>query len=509
MNNTDFQNLILSWQDPTKFLKYVWVEDLEHYGMTKFKPYPASIDLWKTYLSNRFVLVLKPRQIGISWTFASIFCWKMVTKPMSRTLIISKGDDEAKEFLSHVKFIFLNLLTGTEWEGNPPTNWRLDPDSTQTIGLKWDTRGSVSEVIALPCTGTSGTSYTATDVFCDEWDKWRTTGTGISIQEQSYSALKPTIDRTGGHLCGCTTSEILEPESYFKHLWRGAKCGDNAFVPRFYDATYHPKYSLQWFEDIKHEYAGKDYQRRQDYPMTEDEALTPPGEERIFPGADKLLDEARNYTWTQEKPWVHILYPFVSDWRYVAGADVASGHGADYSVLTIIGTKGLTSEVVAVIRTKTHTTNEFASEIYNVCERYHFPLLAVERNAMGVSVVDDLVAMRYPRLYFKDENARKANKPGIVTGQSARQRGPSEEGEKWIWKLAKDINAGILKSHFVPQIEELRDFYWIDNKAQSRKGMNDDCVMSLAIANLLVGKARYDAMPRIKFTSSRPYALKP
>ncbi len=494
MNAADFQQLILSWQDPRVFLKYVWVEDLEHYGMTKFKPYPASIDLWKTYLQNRFVLVLKPRQIGISWTFASIYCWKMVTKAMSRTLIISKGDDEAKKFLSHVKFIFSNLLNGTPWEGQPPLNWRLDPDSTQTIGIQWDkSKNLCSEVIALPCTGTSGTSYTATDVFCDEWDKWRTTGTDVSIQSQSYSALKPTIDRTGGHLCGCSTSEILEPESFFKDLWRKSKIGENPFVPRFYDVTYHPLYSPEWFDAIKLEYSGRDYQRRQDYPVSEDEALTPPGEERIFPGADRLLDESRNYTWTQEKPWVHILYPFVSGWRYVAGADVASGHGQDYSVLTIIGQKGLDSAVCAVIRTKTHTTNEFASEIYNVCERYHFPLLSVERNAMGVSVVDDLVAMKYPRLYFKDENARKQNKPGITTGQSARQRGPSEEGEKWIWKLAKDINSGILKTHFVPMIEELRDFYWIDNKAQSRRGMNDDTVMSLAIANLLVGKSTGEA----------------
>jgi len=34
----------------------------------------------------------------------------------------------------------------------------------------------------------------------------------------------------------------------------------------------------------------------------------------------------------------------------------------------------------------------------------------------------------------------------------------------------------------------LSDFYWIDGKAQSRKGVNDDCVMSLAIANLLLRK---------------------
>ena len=196
------------------------------------------------------------------------------------------------------------------------------------------------------------------------------------------------------------------------------------------------------------------------------------------------------------------MQPFVAGWRYVAGADVASGHGADFSVLSIIGQKGLDSKVVRVIRSKDLTTYEFAQEIYRACEDYNFPLLAVERNAMGVSVVDDLVRMRYPRLYFKDENAMKKGKPGVDTGQNARMQGPSEEGEKWIWKLAEAVNGGTLKTTFAPQVAELQDFYWIDGKAQARG--HDDTVMSLAIANLLLTKTRtYGTMPKVRVTYSR------
>lgn len=486
MKQEDFQNLLISWQNPRKFLEHVWVSDPEHFSLTKFQLWPAAVDLWQTYLKHRFVMVLKPRQIGISWTFASIYAWKMVTVPMSRTLLISKGEAEARELLSHIRFIWKNLLTGTPFEGKQP-GWELNPDSAGTIGIQWDVDKEIqSDVIALPCTATSGTGYTATDVFCDEWDKWPQAAGDLSLQEQAYSSLKPTVDRTRGHLCGCSTSELLNPGSFFKYLWHKE---DSGFEKRFYPVTKHPLYTPEWFENICKEYAGKDHLRRQDYPMTEEEALTPPGEERIFPGADLLFDEAKNHTFRQEKPWVHVLYPFVSGWRYVAGADVASGHGSDYSVLSIIGTKGLSSEVVAVIRSKTLTTSEFAREIYQLCEKYNFPLLAIERNAMGVSVVDELVAMKYPRLFFKDDNAKESNKPGVTTGQAARQRGPNETGETWIWRLAQAINAGTLKTYFPPQIQELRDFYWIDNKAQARKGMNDDTVMSLAISNLLVGKA--------------------
>ena len=504
MNQQDFQNLIVSWNDPDRFLDHVWVEDLEHFGMTKFRRWPASVDLWETYLNNRFVVVLKPRQMGGSWAFASIYCWRMVTRPMSRTLIISKGDKEAKEFLSHVRFIWTNLLNGTEFEKAPPASWRLWPDSSEEIGMVWDKdRDIKSEVIALPCTGTAGTSYTATDVFCDEWDKWRSANGSMSIQEQSYSALKPPIDRTKGHFCGCSTADVMEPDSFFKHIWHGAKSGDNPFVPRFYDVTYHPLYTPQWFEDICKEYAGKDYLRRQDYPVTEDEALTPPSEERIFT-VDHLREEARSATWIQEKPWVHIRYRFVSGWRYVAGADVASGHGSDYSVLSIIGSNGLSSEVVAVIRSKTLVPNDFAREIYQLCEQYNFPLLAVERNSIGSPLLDNLVAMRYPRLYYKDERAKKDGKPGVITGQSARQRGPNDTGETWIWKLAEDINSGRLKTTFPPQVEELADFFWIDNKAQARG--HDDTVMSLAIANTLNGK-RSGGMAVIKRKTERSTPL--
>jgi hypothetical protein len=216
------------------------------------------------------------------------------------------------------------------------------------------------------------------------------------------------------------------------------------------------------------------------------------------------VQESKLVTWAQSKPYVHVAQPFISGWQYVAGADVASGHGDDYSVLTIVGRKGLDSKVVAVIRSKDLTTYQFAQEIYQLGEKYNFPLLAVERNAMGVSVVDDLILMKYPHLYFKDENARKKGKPGVDTGQSAREQGPSGEGEKWIWKLAEAINGGSLRTTFPPQIAELQDFFWIDKKAQARG--HDDLTMSLAIANLLLDKARGGppVFLRLKGQAQRP-----
>ncbi|MFA5149166.1 MAG: hypothetical protein WC491_08600 [Candidatus Omnitrophota bacterium] len=501
-----FDQIIVSWQDPSEFLKYVWFEETGK-GALQFRRLPHLLDLWDTLLHHRNVIVLKSRQIAVSWTLAGYCCWKMVTKPMSRVLIISKGDEEAQYFLSHVKFIYRNLLAGT---GLPSMTDLMppSPDSSDAIGIVWDTvSGTKSEVRALPCTATAGTGYTATDVICDEYDKWRTTEKGLTIQEKSFSALKPTVDRTGGTFIVCSTTEIFEPDSFYKKLWYGAKENDNGFTPRFYDATKHPLFGPEWWEEVCRSYKGKEYLRRQDYPLTEEEALTPPGEERIFSGADQLATEARNVTWTQRKPFVHVLQPFVAGWKYVAGADVASGHGDDYSVLTIVGKKGLDAKVVAVIRSRTLTTNQFAREIYDLCETYSFPLLAVERNNMGVAVVDDLVAMRYPKLYYKDENAKKQGKPGVDTTQSARQRGPSEQGEKWIWKLAESINGGTLTTTFLPQVTELQDFFWIDGKAMARG--HDDTVMSLAITNSLLDKAPHTGpMPVIKFKGAGTFAMR-
>ena len=480
------------------FLDYVWVEDLENYGTTKFKRWTHLVDLFNTILENKDIAILKARQVGVSWTLASYACWKLVTKSYSRTLVISVGEEEAKYFLSHVKFIYRNLLRDTGL-GDMIVSLPLEPDSAEVIGIIWDKNlDTRSQVIALPCTGTAGTGYTATDVICDEYDKWRSTEKGLTIQEKNYSALKPPVDRTGGHFIVCSTSEILEPDSFFKKLFLGE---DNGFVKRFYGVDKHPKFSEEWFEILCQQSKGKEWQRKQDYPRTIEEALSPPGSERIFTGAGQLAQEAKYDTWIQNR-WTYTLQPFVPGWRYVAGADVASGHGADYSVLSIIGNRGLDSKVVAVVRSKELTTYQFAQEIYQTCEKYNFPLLAVERNAMGVSVVDDLVRMKYSKLYFKDDNARKNGKPGVDTGQSARMQGPSEEGEKWIWKLAEAINGGTLKTTFGPQIAELQDFFWIDGKAQARG--HDDTVMSLAIANLLLAKARtYEAMPKVRVTYSK------
>jgi len=475
MKQEDFQKLVASWADLNTFIEYVWVEDPAAFGPVRFKRWKASVDLLGKLVRHKHLVILKNRQMGISWALAVFACWQLVSKPMSKTLVISVGEKEAQLFLSHVKFIFANLLRETPFDADI-LGWKLSPDSSEAIGIVWDAQKKIqSTVIALPCTGTSGTSHTATAIICDEYDKWRTSAGSISIQEDSYSALMPAITRTRGWFIACSTSEKLEPESYFKYLYRQAKSGENDFIPVFYDVTWHPDYSEDWFEGICLQYKGKEYIREENYPRTEKEALEPPDVERIFPKSDLLREEARLRPFRQEGN-VYTLYSHVSGVKYVAGADVASGHGSDYSVLSIIGTKGLSSEVVAVIRSKHLTTSEFAREIYRVCETYNFPLLAIERNAMGVSVVDELIEMKYPRLYYKDDNARKNGKPGVTTGQSARQRGPNETGENWIWALATAIDSGALKTYFPPQIEELSDFYWIDGKAQARKGLNDDCV---------------------------------
>jgi len=494
--NEQLDKVIVSWQNPDEFLKYVWVEDAEHGGAMPFMRLPHLVDLWDTLLNNRLIILMKARQIAVSWTLAGYCCWKLVTKPMSRILVISVGEKEAKEFLAHVRFIYTNLLTGTDL---PPMMeaMRLSPDSSEEVGILWDKDKDIrSHVIALPCTGTAGTSYTATDVICDEYDKWRTADKGLTIQEKSFSALKPPIDRTKGHFIVVSTTEILEPESFFKKLWRGARAKTNGFVARFYGVTNHPLYSEEWFESLCTEMSDQPWVRRQDYPRTEEEALEPPGEERIF-----TVEPAPSDVWVQEKPWIHVLHPFISGWKYVAGADVASGHGADYSVLTIIGKKGLDSKVVAVIHSKTLTTYEFAREIYQLCERYNFPLLAIERNAMGVAVVDALIEMKYPRLYYKDDNARKNGKPGVDTGQSARQQGVNPTGGNWIWKRAEAVNSGALKATFPPMVRELQDFFWIDGKAQARG--NDDTVMALAITNSIQAKAPSGGIQMLKLNGKR------
>lgn len=463
------EELIRISANPIRFLDYVYLRDPLK-GKIKFEPWPHLIEGLTELEKNLLIVILKARQIGWSWLIAMRAVRKILTTPYANILLISKSEREATELLNKSRYVYQNL---PDWM-KQTTSY----DSATTLGLQ----KMGSKITVLPCTGTAGIGEAATEVDCDEWDKW-----DIEVQEQNFASLKPTID-AGGKFIGLSTSDKSKSDSTFKKIFRGALSKENNFKALFYPWNVAPNRDQDWYERMRADYP--DWQLQQEYPSSIQEALSPLSGKSVFgqTALEKLLNETVESE--TERGYIHIIHPPEVGVRYVGAGDVGEGVGLDYSAFNIIGTKGMQSEVCAVIHSNEIKTDIYAYEIYKLCEQYFFPLIGIENNTLGVAVLNKLVELGYPRLYSTKDKKGNVKKLGWTTSGMSRQTS--------LIELSTAIDNGSLITKYRPQVLELMSFYFDEGKAQAAKGSHDDLVMSLMIANQLIKTAPNASLPHIK-----------
>lgn len=479
------------------FLKYVYIQDPLK-GRIRLEPWPhlrEGADLLQT---ERLVIILKARQIGWSWLVAAFGLWTAMYHEQANVLMLSIGEREAIALLRKCKFIFNNLPEYLQCEKTL--------DSTTQLAFAH----SNGMLTALPSTEDAGRSEAATLVIADEWDFHE-------YAEENYAASKPTID-AGGQFVGITTRNVDRQDTFAMSVYHKAKLGHNNFKARFYGCFCRPGRDDQWYEEQAKEYST--YRLRAEYPRTEDEALTPLKELLVFRdaiaslkagvlkplGPERLSDSLASIV---QRNRAAVYFPPNSGMRYVCGVDVAEGQGGghDYSVATIVGTKGLQHTVVAVLHRNDLRPDLFAREVYELCSQYFNPLLCYENNGLGVAFGGKMMELRYPNLYYKDESARLKGKAGLNTSLSSY----SVKGGM-IAELG-DMLANDLSVPCQEMVSELCVYQYVETdsgkiRSAAPKGAHDDTVTSLAISCQMLGKADFTEMPRLKLQGSDTYAMR-
>ena len=428
-------------------------------GAAPFQKWPYIVDLAKAVSENRLVTVLKARQLGFSWTTAAYAAWLLTFSPGTNVLMISKGQTEAFSLLDKVRFILKNL----------PNDWQhpLSPDSRSEIGIP----SLDSKVIALPSTEDAGRSETASVVVQDEADFHE-------YHAQNYAAVKPTIDGGGQMIMG-STSNKRQMTSLFKELYKGAP--DNGWHSVFIPWHARPKRDQKWYEGVRDtipaiELSGMSPEQfmEQEYPGEEHEALAPPKAQSIF-DRDMIAGMMDDCIEPIRKVGPASIYqePRTAR-RYVAGTDVASGVGMDYSVTVVVDVNS--GYIVADLITNTLQPEDFSAASMEMLEVYSNPDWGIENNFSdtALTVARD---MNYPRLYRRRVGRGKQMRReyGWRTDRMSRQQLFDE--------LRASFNAGHLT---IPSKYGLNEFSTIiaapGEKPQAMGGAHDDYVMALGIA---------------------------
>jgi len=446
---------------------YCYINNPHTFETFKFEFWDFQHDVLKAFKENRRLIILKARQLGISWIVAAHALWVALFHNNANVLILSQKEDLAMELLNKVKFMNERL---PDWLKMPVGNENLRL-------LEFSGKRFHSQIKALPATADAGRSETASLVIADEW-------AFHPYAEKNYGALSPTID-AGGSFIGISTANGMG--DFFHRTWMKSVAGVNNFKNLFLDYSMRPERRAPgWYEQALQNYTGDPKMFQREYPRTPEEAfITTGGCVFDLEGLQYILDNHTSEPLTLEfldakgsrlaalKREYPDLYKFWTlprpGQQFVIGADPAGGGAdADWSVGIVLDM--VTGEHVATLRGRLDP-DAFAGHLVNLAEAYNNATLAVERNNHGYGVHEAIKsAYGYGRIYqYPDDK-----KQGWPTN--------SKTKAIMVTKLQSVVRERTLSVKDADFIYEAQSYVQDGNKVGASEGMNDDYVTAMGVA---------------------------
>lgn len=227
-----------------------------------FHLWDAQKELLGDIAGERLLLILKARQLGISWLVCAYVLWLCLYRPGRLILMFSIGQDEANELMRRVHVMY----------------WRLSEDMRRelpaivkdnTEEMSWSNE---SRVQSLPSRKTAGSGYTASLIVLDEFAK-------NERAKELYTAVKPTIDGGGKMII---LSSAHGTGNLFHEMCERAQKGVGRFVFRFLPWWVRPGRDDAWYAAVSAD-AVQSSLMGQEYPATPDEAFSATNSERYLP----------------------------------------------------------------------------------------------------------------------------------------------------------------------------------------------------------------------------------
>ena len=449
----DAAELFLAQRYFNRFLPFVKVmEPPPGRGQIPFEPWPHLMEVCDKLEEEKLLVWLKSRQTGASWLLGAYALWMAQYHPGALVLLLSQGEEESKALLWKCKYIYEALPDGLKVA--------IGTDSRQEL-----TFPSVSAAIrALPSTEKAGRSATASLVVMDEADFHE-------YAEQSFAAVKPTIDDSGGQLIMVSTANATSSQSLFKRVYRESP--KNGFAKVFYGWNVRPGRDNAWFDARKSEYLDAALFEKE-YPSTEDEALSPPRSITAF-AVEKLnamREDIREPRETMQCATVtaNIYQDYAPGKKYVAGTDTSHGTGGDNAVTVVMDAQ--TGYIVADLVSNVVPADQLAVSSAMLLQRYKDPLWAIEDNDWGATTIVTAQGLRYPRIFYRAEG-----KAGWHTDEHSRVR--------LYGGLMEAVHSRLI---VIPNEQGLSEFYSLiqnpkkNGRVEAQLGSKDDYPIAVGIA---------------------------
>lgn len=356
--------------------EYCQIYDATERIWLPFHLWDAQRETLKTIDENRLVIILKARQLGMTWLVLAYALWLMLFRPAATVLLFSKRDDEATYLLGveRMRGMYARL-----------PEWMRAARELSSNDHEWMlSNGSVAR--AFPTS--AGDSYTATLAVVDEADL-------VPDLNRLMNAVKPTIDG-GGRMILLSRVDKATPQSEFKNIYRAAKAKLTDWVAVFLAWWVRPERDEQWYEAQKADILSRTTaldDLHQQYPATDTEALAPATLDKRIAAAwlEQCFDERAGLS-TDNLPSGApsipglVIYKLPEpNHKYVSGADPAEGNPtSDDSACEVLDQ--LTGEQVASLAGKFQPA-VFAAHVDTLGKFFNRADALIERNNHGHAVL--------------------------------------------------------------------------------------------------------------------------
>jgi len=457
------QEYIKCATDPVHFFrKYCYITHPVK-GRVLFHLYPFQENVLEDIRNNRFTIINKSRQLGISTLVAGFSLWTMLFNKDKTILCIATKQETAKGMVEKVQFMYNNLpswLKGSQ-----------KPVSDNKLSLKL---ANNSQIVATSAASDAGRSYAVSLLLVDE-------AAFIEGIDKIYTSIKPTIATGGGIIALSSPNGV---GNWFHKMYTEAEIGKNDFKAIKLPWSLHPDRVAPvdegWEQRERSNMSPREFAQEYDCDflgsgnsVVEPDILSFYEETYIQDPVERRFMGGDFWIWH---------YPDYSK-QYLVCADVARGDGSDYSSFHVID--ATTCEQVAEYKSQIDTRT-FGNMLVSVATEYNNALLVIENANVGWDVVNTVIEKGYPKLYYSpraygemhiDKWMAKMDSdqtvPGFTTSTKTRPL--------VISKMESYIREKAFIFHSKRLLEELRVFIWQNGKAQAQNGYNDDLVMALGI----------------------------
>ena len=411
-------------------------------GLVQYKPYPYQKKMMKTFVDNRFCIVLACRQSGKSITSIIYILWYAIFHPEKNIAILANKGATAREMLSRITLALEHLP------------FFLQP------GCKELNKGNItfsnnSKIIAAATSGSSIRGLSIDLLFLDEF-------AFVENANEFYTSTYPVIS-AGDETKVIITSTANGVGNLYHKLYQGAAQGANEFVP----------FRVDWFD-----VPGRDEKWKQTTIANTSELQFEQEYGNNFHGRSNTLISSnvilglKGSNPLEEKNSIKYYKKPQDGHTYIMTVDVSKGRGQDYSTFCVFDVTNDSFEQVVTFRDNMVSPLLFPDIIVKVANLYNQSLIVVENNDVG-QVVCNAIYYEYEYENTFVESTVKAGGVGVTMTKRVKRIGCSN--------LKDLIEMGKINIVDYETISELATFEMKGTSYEASDGNHDDLVMNLVL----------------------------